>query len=174
MSKDHLIKVLTEDHYLPGSPEDFLEYITEYFKESLFTITLNEFSEQTYDVFHKDSDLSLFQLYIRQHNRNCSLLQVLDQRGSIKLMTTISNKPFLKKIVSGAQTLYVVINNYINWQNKNSEEINLDLQQSGYTLTKDEATVFGTVIAKMAALEGHNIKDLTDISFKFSFNARKK
>jgi len=173
MSKDHLIKILTEDHYLPGPPEDFLKYITDYFEESLFTINKNELAQETYDVFHKESDLSLFQLYIRQHNDNCSLMQVLDQKGSIKLMTTISNKPFLKKIVSGAQTLYVVINNYKNWRSKNTSEVNIDLQQSGYTLTKEEATIFGTVIAKMAALEGLSIKDLTDISFKFSFNARK-
>lgn len=173
MSKDHLIKVLTEDHYLPGSPKDFLKYITEYFDQSLFKIVKSELSEETYDVFHQESDLSLFQLYIRQHNDNCSLMQVLDEKGSIKLMTTISNKPFLRKIVSGAQTLYVVINNYRNWCNRNTDEINIDLQQSGYPLTKEEASVFGTIIAKMAALEGHNIKDLTEISFKFSFNARK-
>lgn len=174
MSKDHLINVLTEDHYLPGTPDQFLKYIKEYFENSLFSISESDIVPETYDVFHKESDLSLFQLYIRQHNDNCSLMQVLDQTGSIKLMTTISHKPFLKKIVSGAQTLYIVINNYKNWCNKNTDEINIDLQESGYPLTKEEADTIGIILSKMAAMKGYDITKLTDISFKLSFNARNK
>lgn len=174
MTKNHLIYILTEDHYLPGTTDQLLTYIEEYFENTVFSIIENEEEPETYRVFHQESDLSIFQLAIRQHNDNCSLLQVIDQQGSIKLMTTISHKPFLQKIVSGAKELYVLINNYKNWCSRNNQDqqFNLDLQESGYNLTKEEAETIGIILSKMAAMKAQDITKMTDISFKLSFSAR--
>ena len=80
----------------------------------------------------------------------------------------------MQKIVSGAKELYVLINNYKNWCSRNNQDqqFNLDLQESGYNLTKEEAETIGIILSKMAAMKAQDITRMTDISFKLSFSAR--
>jgi len=101
-------------------------------------------------------------------------LQAHDTLGSVRAMTELKNKPFLLKIIDSTKLIYSLMNSYRAQHERNTQEVSIDLQESGYSLTEEEANVIGTILSKMAAMKGLNYKNLKDINFKLSFNATRQ
>lgn len=183
MKKEDLINILTKDIYLPKA--DFVEiqdYIFDYVNNTkeYYLIPKKQTEEEILlDLHSISSNLTLFSLEILKHSDKLWLFRVLDKNNTIVNMIAGVKKEFMLKILNAAEAINNCINQYTLYiketrklyASEKGEKIHLDLQESGYMISNEEATQIKNILQKIAATKGIDFTELQDVNFKLNFEA---
>ena len=177
-----IIQMLTQEHYIPKMDNVQLAVHIMDFINKLETHYCIDEDIENINVFSVTHAVPLFTLEIKEHNHVLDRLVVLDKSGIIiNLLKDLKeeDKSFLVSVLEAAGHIHEALIEYASlWEEIVAKEpvegtlIHVDLQESGYTPTSEEATLIKNVLAKMAALKGINFETLKEINFKLSFEGK--